>query len=157
MALTRVGAQTAVYCLSDGATLPAWVKSDRARRQALKEDSALGRRIDLLQDFEFEGGTRGGEGTSKRIKFSSDGNYILATGEYPPAVKVFDLTQLGMKYERRLGCECVDALPLSPDLGKMVFLLADRTLDFHAPYGTHYKTRVPTAGRRLFYDGAARC
>ena len=156
MALTRVGAQTAVYCLSDGATLPAWVKSDRARRQALKEDSALGRRIDLLQDFEFEGGTRGGEGTSKRIKFSSDGNYILATGEYPPAVKVFDLTQLGMKYERRLGCECVDALPLSPDLGKMVFLLADRTLDFHAPYGTHYKTRVPTAGRRLFYDGA-RC
>ncbi|KAH8070406.1 hypothetical protein JL721_5176 [Aureococcus anophagefferens] len=38
----------------------------------------------------------------------------------------------------------------------MVFLLADRTLDFHAPYGTHYKTRVPTAGRRLFYDGA-RC
>ncbi|KAH8046443.1 hypothetical protein JL720_16393 [Aureococcus anophagefferens] len=87
MALTRVGAQTAVYCLSDGATLPAWVKSDRARRQALKEDSALGRRIDLLQDFEFEGGTRGGEGTSKRIKFSSDGNYILATGEYPPAVK----------------------------------------------------------------------
>ena len=41
MALTRVGAQTAVYCLSDGATLPAWVKSDRARRQALKEDLSL--------------------------------------------------------------------------------------------------------------------
>ena len=145
--VTRVGASTAVYCLSDGASLPSWVKSDRARRQALKEDSALGRRIDLLQDFEFEGGT------SKRLKFSSDGNYIVATGEYPPACKVYDLSQLGMKYERRLGCECVDVLPLSPDLGKMVFLLADRTLDFHAPYGTHYKTRVPTAGRRLFYDG----
>ena len=77
-----------------------------------------------------------------------------APRRYPPACKVFELSQLGQKYERRLGCACVDVWCLSPDLGKMVFLLSDRTLDFHAPYGTHYKVRVPSAGRRLLYDGA---
>jgi ribosome biogenesis protein ENP2 len=69
---------------------------------------------------------------------------------------VYELEQLGLKYERRLSCECVDLVPLTDDLGKMVFLLADRTLDFHAPYGTHYKTRVPSHGRSLAYD-ASRC
>ena len=147
--VTRVGAQTAIYCLSDGARLPAWAEqSDQARRKALKRDEKLGRRVELLQGLEFEGGA------SRRIKFSEDGRMLVVTGEYPPACKVFELSQLGQKYERRLGCAAVDVWPLSPDLGKMVFLLSDRTLDFHAPYGTHYKVRVPSAGRRLLYDGA---
>jgi len=147
--VTRVGAQTAIYCLSDGARLPAWAEqSDQARRKALKRDEKLGRRVELLQGLEFEGGA------SRRIKFSDDGRMLVVTGEYPPACKVFELSQLGQKYERRLGCAAVDVWCLSPDLGKMVFLLADRTLDFHAPYGTHYKVRVPSAGRRLLYDGA---
>jgi ribosome biogenesis protein ENP2 len=147
--VTRVGAQTAIYCLSDGARLPAWAEqSDQARRKALKRDERLGRRVELLQGLEFDGGA------SRRIKFSDNGQMLVVTGEYPPACKVFELSQLGQKYERRLGCASVDVWPLSPDLGKMVFLLADRTLDFHAPYGTHYKIRVPSAGRRLLYDKA---
>ena len=32
--VTRVGAQTPVYCLSDGPSLPSWVTSDAARRKA---------------------------------------------------------------------------------------------------------------------------
>ena len=114
--VTRVGAQTAIYCLSDGASLPAWAEqSDQARRKALKRDEKLGRRVELLQGLEFEGGA------SRRIKFSDDGRMLVCTGEYLPACKVFELSQLGQKYERRLGCAAVDVWPLSPDLGKMVF------------------------------------
>mmetsp|Transcript_11624 Transcript_11624/g.35814 ORF Transcript_11624/g.35814 Transcript_11624/m.35814 type:complete len:546 (-) Transcript_11624:12-1649(-) len=148
--VTRVGANTPIYCLSEGATLPTWVTSDRARRKALKADERLNRRVELLQGLEFDGGV------SRRVKYSSDGSMLVVTGEYPPACKVYDLSQLGMKYERRLRAPCVDVWPLAPDLGKMVFLLDDRTLDFHAPYGTHHSLRVPSAGRRLLYD-AERC
>ena len=126
--VTRVGANTPIYCLSEGATLPTWVTSDRARRKALKADERLNRRVELLQGLEFDGGV------SRRVKYSSDGSMLVVTGEYPPACKVYDLSQLGMKYERRLRAPCVDVWPLAPDLGKMVFLLDDRTLDFHAPY-----------------------
>ena len=67
MALTRVGAQTAIYCLSDGARLPAWAEqSDQARRKALKRDEKLGRRVKLLQGLEFEGGA------SRWIKCAED-------------------------------------------------------------------------------------
>ncbi len=103
--VTRVGAQTAIYCLSDGARLPAWAEqSDQARRKALKRDEKLGRRVELLQGLEFEGGA------SRRIKFSEDGRMLVVTGEYPPACKVFELSQLGQKYERRLGVCCCRCL-----------------------------------------------
>lgn len=146
---TRVGASVPVYCLSDGAQMPDFV-TERKRRQMQKEDEGLRRRIELLQDFEYSGGT------SKRAKFSEDGRFLVTTGEYPPRCKMFELGQLGMKYERHLGCDCVDVLGLSEDLGKMVFLLADRTIDVHAPYGSHYRMRVPSHGRELAYD-ASRC
>ncbi|KAJ1446624.1 quinon protein alcohol dehydrogenase-like superfamily [Pelagophyceae sp. CCMP2097] len=144
----RVGSTTPYYCLSDGASLPSFL-SERQRRSMQKTDDALRQRVELLQDFGFPA-------SSRRVRFSGDGRFVVAAGAYPPSARVYELAQLGMKYERRLGCECVDMLPLTPDLGKMVFLLADRTLDFHAPYGTHYKTRVPSHGRALAYD-AARC
>ncbi|KAJ8601990.1 hypothetical protein CTAYLR_002729 [Chrysophaeum taylorii] len=144
----RVGSDVPVYCLSEGAQVPAFV-SERKRRQMQKEDEMLRRRIELLQDLEFE------SGTSKCAKFSEDGRFLVVAGEYPPRCKVFELGQLGMKFERRVGCECVDVAPLSEDLGKLVALLADRTLDVHAPYGSHYKVRVASHGRELAYDAAS--
>lgn len=141
----RVGSTVAVYCLSDGAQLPPFV-SERRRRQLQKSDEALRRRIELLQDFEYEGGM------SRRAKFSSDGRFVVTTGEYPPRCKTFEVGQLSMKYERRLRCVCMDVAVLTEDASKLAFLLADRTLDFHAPYGSHYKLRVPSHGRELAYD-----
>eukprot|EP00633_Aureoumbra_lagunensis_P003846 CAMPEP_0197315302 /NCGR_PEP_ID=MMETSP0891-20130614/37579_1 /TAXON_ID=44058 ORGANISM="Aureoumbra lagunensis, Strain CCMP1510" /NCGR_SAMPLE_ID=MMETSP0891 /ASSEMBLY_ACC=CAM_ASM_000534 /LENGTH=675 /DNA_ID=CAMNT_0042804177 /DNA_START=97 /DNA_END=2125 /DNA_ORIENTATION=- len=145
----RLGTETAVYALSEGRQMPEFL-SERQRRNLQKSDEEVRRRITLLQDFEFE------NGTSQRLKFSGDGQFLVVTGMYPPRCKVFELSQLGMKYERRLGSECVDLCPLTCDLGKMAFLLSDRTLELHAPYGTHYKVRVPTHGRSLAYD-AGRC
>ena len=141
----RVGGLTPVYALSEGKTLPEFL-NERERRRLLQKDDEIRRRITLLQDLEFE------NGTSQNLKFSGDGKFLVVTGAYPPRCKVFELAQLGMKFERRLDSECVDVCGLTSDLGKMAFLLSDRTIDFHTPFGTHYKLRVPTHGRELFYD-----
>lgn len=101
--------------------------------------------MELLQDFHFPSG-------SQCIKMSSDGNYIVATGMYPPTVKVFDVRDLSMKFERRLDAEVVKFEVLSPDFGKLMFLQTDRSLTFHAPYGTHYSLRIPKFGRDMCYQ-----
>lgn len=40
---------------------------------------------------------------------------------------------------------------LTDDFSKFAFLLADRTLEFHARYGFHYRTRIPKFGRDITY------
>lgn len=82
---------------------------------------------------------------------SSDGHFIVATGMYPPTVKVFDVRDLSMKFERRLDAEVVQLEILSPDFGKLCFLQTDRNLTFHAPYGAHYSVRIPKFGRDMCY------
>lgn len=74
------------------------------------------------------------------------------TGTYPPIVKCFTTSDLAMKFQRGLTCEVVAMETLSDDYGKLVFLQADRTLSFHAPYGTHYNIRIPKFGRDLAYN-----
>lgn len=56
-----------------------------------------------------------------------------------------------MKFERHLDCEAVDFIPLADGYEKLAFLLADRTLAFHAGYGKHHAVRIPRFGRSLAY------
>ncbi|CAE7304872.1 nol10, partial [Symbiodinium sp. KB8] len=132
-----------VYNLAAGKKLPAWLPEQK-RRALLKEDEGYARRIQLLQDFDFST-------ASQDIKMSSDGLYICACGVYPPQVKVYDVQDLGMKFERHMDAEVVAFDVLSEDWSKMVFLQVDRTLEFHAAYGRHYRTRVPKFGRCMAY------
>ncbi|TYZ61569.1 hypothetical protein PybrP1_010128 [[Pythium] brassicae (nom. inval.)] len=131
-----------IYNLASGKTLPQWVAEKT--RKALSRDEDYRRRIELLQDFHFASG-------SQRVRMSGDGNFIVATGMYPPTVKVFDVRDLSMKFERRLDAEVVQLEILSPDFGKLCFLQTDRNLTFHAPYGTHYSVRIPKFGRDMCY------
>uniref|UniRef100_K3X238 Uncharacterized protein n=1 Tax=Globisporangium ultimum (strain ATCC 200006 / CBS 805.95 / DAOM BR144) TaxID=431595 RepID=K3X238_GLOUD len=131
-----------IYNLASGKTLPQWVAEKT--KKALSKDEDYRRRIELLQDFHFASG-------SQRVKMSGDGNYIVATGMYPPTVKVFDVRDLSMKFERRLDSEVVQLEILSQDFGKLCFLQTDRNLTFHAPYGTHYSLRIPKFGRDMCY------
>ena len=103
-----------------------------------------------------------------------DGEYCVAVGTYPPMVKVFEVEQLAIKFERHLDAEVVTfcvRLPrawcalrgltagllsmavalqvLGDSWGKLAFLHVDRTIEFHAPYGRHYRTRIPHAGRDM--------
>jgi ribosome biogenesis protein ENP2 len=131
-----------VYNLTSGATLPAWI-SDRKKRE-LAKDVDFRRRIELVQDLEFPT-------SCQRIEMSPDGGYLVSTGGYPPAVKVYELSELSLKFERRLDSEIIDFRILSEDYSKLVFLQANRHVEFHAAYGRHFSIRVPTFGRSLAY------
>ncbi|KAF1320284.1 Nucleolar protein 10, partial [Globisporangium splendens] len=144
-----------IYNLASGKTLPQWI-AEKTKKALSKDEGAsvanalergikhYRRRIELLQDFHFASG-------SQRVKMSGDGNFIVATGMYPPTVKVFDVRDLSMKFERRLDAEVVQLEILSQDFGKLCFLQTDRNLTFHAPYGTHYSLRIPKFGRDMCY------
>ncbi|KAJ3048753.1 Nucleolar protein 10, partial [Rhizoclosmatium hyalinum] len=66
-------------------------------------------------------------------------------------IRVFDLDELAMKFDRHTECENVAFEIISDDWTKSVHLQADRTIEFHSQYGMHYKTRIPKFGRDLTY------
>lgn len=134
-----------VYNLSAGKNLAAWLDEAAKNKQSLRYNEDYRRRIDLIQDFEFNI-------ASARVRMSPDGEYAVATGTYGPEIRIFETRELGLKHTRGLNAEAVDFLFLSEDYKKLVFLLDDRTIEFHAQYGRHHRMRVPKHGRSLGYD-----
>lgn len=90
-------------------------------------------------------------GVSTSIRMSPDNQYILATGTYKPRVKCYDVNDLSLKFERCFDSEVETFEVLGDDYGKMVFLHADRYLEFHVSHGRHYKLRIPKFGRDMSY------
>ncbi|EMS52385.1 Nucleolar protein 10 [Triticum urartu] len=103
------------------------------------------RRLELIHDLRFETATT-------RIKVTPDGQYVIASGIYPPQMKVFELKELSMKFERHMISEIIDFEVLGDDYSKLAFLCADRSVCLHAKYGSHYSVRIPRMGRDLAYD-----
>lgn len=132
--------------MAGGKSIPSWVSD--AKKKSLRKDEEYRKRVELIQDFEFPA-------ACQRIKATSDGQYIFATGYHPPRVRVYDLSQLSMKFERYLESEIVDFQILSEDYSKAVFLCADRSLHFHAKFGGYYRVRVPRFGRDLAYSASS--
>ena len=131
-----------VYQVTGGKQVPKWLSETNKRK--LRKDADYQRRIELVQDLEFST-------ASSRVRLSGDGNFLAVTGIHPPQVKVYDLSQLSMKFERHLDAEVVDFDILSDDYSKMAFLCADRSVVFHAKFGNYYKTRFPRQGRAIAY------
>ena len=98
----------------------------------------------MIQDFSFPA-------ASYRLKASPDGKYLIATGTYPPQVKVFELDQLAQKCERHLDGDAVQIEVLSEDFSKLVLLRTDRTLEFHAKFGAYHRVRLPKICRDMAY------
>ena len=136
--------KTRIYSLSTGPTLPEWL-GERARRNLSKRDSAVRRRIELLQDFSMPC-------ASSKLRQSHDGRCILASGTYHPRIRLYELEELGMKFETYLDSEVVDMTFLGSDWGKVAMLLDNRTVQFRAPYGLHTTMRIPTFGRGMAYE-----
>lgn len=134
-----------VYNLSAGKSLPQWLAEAQKKKQSLRHNEDFKKRIDLIQDFEFNV-------ASSRVRISANGEHVMATGIYAPELRIFDLKELGLKCSRGLDSEVVDFLILSEDWKKLVMLLDDRTLEFHSQYGRHHRLRVPKCGRSLSYD-----
>ncbi|KAF6171216.1 hypothetical protein GIB67_001931 [Kingdonia uniflora] len=101
------------------------------KRRALRRNKDYMQRVELLQDLRFQTST-------SRIKITPDGEFVVASGNYPPQVKVFELRELAMKFERNLTSEVVDFQILSDDYSKIAFLCDDRSIRLHAKYGSFY-------------------
>uniref|UniRef100_A0A6B2KZ55 Uncharacterized protein n=1 Tax=Arcella intermedia TaxID=1963864 RepID=A0A6B2KZ55_9EUKA len=132
-----------VYNLTVGKTLPEWISE--AKQRSLRKNEEFRSRIELIQDLYFAN-------SCQRVKYSPDGEWLVATGTYPPTVKVYSLKDLSISFERRLDSLVTQFQVLSDDYSKMVFLRNDRYLEFHAKFGKYHTIRVPKAGRDMMYD-----
>jgi ribosome biogenesis protein ENP2 len=89
---------------SSASSLPDWLTRKRAakgnsKKRAIKE--RIEGSIDLVQEFEFPE-------ASNKIKTTRDGHHAIATGVYKPQMRVYDLDQLTLKFERHTDAENVD-------------------------------------------------
>ena len=86
-------------------SLPDWL----TRKRAVKEKGKRAVRetvegtLELVQHFEFPE-------ASNRIKVTRDGHHAVATGTYKPQMRVWDLDQLSLKFERHSDAENIDFL-----------------------------------------------
>ncbi|KAI4383079.1 hypothetical protein MLD38_008959 [Melastoma candidum] len=117
-----------------------WIASKKLRKDKKGKPNT-----ELLQDLRFETATT-------KIKATPDGEYLIASGIYPPQIKVYELRELSLKFERHLDSEIVDFQILDDDYSKLAFLCADRSVVLHAKYGKHYSLRIPRMGRDITYD-----
>ncbi|KAJ1673689.1 Small ribosomal subunit biogenesis, partial [Spiromyces aspiralis] len=122
--------------------IPDWLV--RRKKRELKKDLEWQTRIELIQDFEFPE-------ASNRVKVTPDGESIMATGVYKPQIRVFECSQLAMKFDRHTDTENINFLILSDDWTKSVHLQADRSIEFHNQGQMHYRARIPKFGRDLCY------
>ncbi|KAJ7487777.1 NUC153 and WD40 repeat-containing nucleolar rRNA processing-related protein [Mycena latifolia] len=131
---------------SSSSSLPDWLTRKRAAKgkgkRAVREH--VEGTIELIQGFEFPE-------ASNRIKTTRDGQFAIATGTYKPQMRVWDLAQLTLKFERHSDAENVDFVMLSDDWTKSIHLQNDRTIEVHTQGGFHYRTRIPRFGRALAY------
>ncbi|KAK9091762.1 hypothetical protein Sjap_024939 [Stephania japonica] len=132
-----------MYSVSGQRSVATWLPPKKMR--ALRKDPNYLQRVDVIQDLRFETATT-------KIKPTPDGEYLVASGIYPPQVKVYELKELSLKFERHLISEIIDFQVLSDDYSKMAFLCADRSVCLHAKYGSHYSLRIPRMGRDIAYD-----
>ncbi|KAI0711387.1 WD40-repeat-containing domain protein [Earliella scabrosa] len=126
--------------------LPDWLTRKREAKgkgkRAIREH--VEGTIELIQHFDFPE-------ASNKVKTTRDGHHAIATGTYKPQIRVWDLDQLSLKFERHTDAENVDFVMLSDDWTKSIHLQNDRTVELHTQGGFHYRTRIPRFGRALAY------
>ncbi len=90
---------------SSSSSLPDWLTRKRAFKEKGKRvvREQIEGTLELLQHFEFPE-------ASNKIKVTRDGHHAVATGTYKPQMRVWDLDQLSLKFERHSDAENVDFL-----------------------------------------------
>ena len=134
-----------IYDLSTGKSLPEYMEEAKKRNMKLKALDDYRNRIELIQDFDFPV-------AAHRVRVSPDSGYIVASGVYPPRVKIYETTELGLKVERGIDAEVLQMQVLSDDYSKLALLCDDRNIELHAQYGRHFKIRIPKFGRDMVYN-----
>ena len=133
-----------VFNLSSGKSLSQFISESTKTKKSLRYNQEYRNRLELIQDFEFPT-------ASSRVHVSSDGEYLAASGVYPAQLRLFETSELAMKFQRNLDSEIVEICFLTEDYKKLALLCADRSIELHAQYGKHYTTRIPRFGRDMVY------
>lgn len=133
-----------IYNLTGGKSLYEMVKEANFNYKKLKKNDEYMNRLEILQDFDFPV-------SAGCIRVSNDGNYIFASGIYPPRMRLYDLNEMSMKCERGVDSEIRKIEIISDDFSKSALLLEDRNIEIHAQYGKHFKIRIPKYGRDICY------
>ena len=83
-------------------SLPDWLTRKRAaaKGKRARKEHVQGT-FELIQGFEFPE-------ASNKIRSTRDGHHAIATGVYKPQIRVWDLDQLALKFERHSDAENVD-------------------------------------------------
>ncbi|KAB5519370.1 hypothetical protein DKX38_023689 [Salix brachista] len=124
-----------MYMVSSQQRNPAsWVGPKKQRPS--RKDKNYQQKIELVQDLTFPTAT-------SRIKVTPDGEFLIASGIYPPQIKVYELREFALKFERHFDSEIIDFQILDDDYSKLAFLCTDRSIYLHAKYGKHYSLRIP--------------
>jgi len=133
-----------IYNLTGGKSLFDMMKESNFNYKKLKKNEDYVNRIEIIQDFQFPI-------SAGCLKASNDGNYIIASGIYPPRLKIYELNEMSLKCERGLDSEIRKIEIISDDYSKVAILCEDRNIELHAQYGKHFKIRIPKYGRDLVY------
>ncbi len=133
-----------IYNLTGGKSFYDMVKESGFSYKKLKKNDDYINRIEIIQEFEFPI-------SAGCLKASNDGNYVFASGIYPPRLKIYDLNEMTLKCERGLDSEIRKLEIISDDYTKAALLLEDRNIEIHAQYGKHFKIRIPRYGRDMVY------
>lgn len=114
-----------IYDLSAGKSLPEYAAEARKKKIKLKELAEYRNRIELIQDLDFSV-------AGQCLRVSPDERFIVASGVYPPRLKVFETRELAMKVERGIDAEVLKMHIISDDYSKLLLLCDDRNIEFHA-------------------------
>ena len=125
-------------------SLPDWLIRKRASKKGKREQREhVEGTLELIQHFEFPE-------ASNKIKTTGDGHHVIATGTYKPQMRVWDLDQLSLKFERHSDAENVDFLvsklflhPLYNKLSSLTTLCASRSFQMTGRRHCTSKTIVP--------------
>lgn len=134
-----------IYNLTGGKSLYELMKESHFSVKKLKKNEEYMNHIEILQDCNFPV-------SSECIRVSKDGNYLFASGIYPPRLKLYDLNEMSLKCERGFDAQIRKIEIISDDYKKCALLCEDRSIELHAQYGKHFKIRIPKYGRDLKYD-----
>ena len=88
-------------------SLPSWItikprskKTASGARKRQRTQHTVGQ-LELIQEFNFPG-------SAIKIRTTEDGRHAVGTGTYKPMMKVWDLEELTVKFERVTDAENVD-------------------------------------------------
>ncbi|CAL5983020.1 WD40_domain-containing protein [Hexamita inflata] len=133
--------QSKIYNLTPKTTqLPAFLDKNERKKLIAADDS-----YHLIQDGYFPH-------IATNLLISPNQKFLLAAGSYPHQIRLFDLDNSTMKFQRNQNCETVAMEFLGADWRKFALVLDDKSVEIHSQKGKMFGARVPKPARSIAFD-----